>query len=197
MKCCNLRASTRTLVLEKTMNKILTFVIFSIYPCAKADVIVATAHKVSPSALKSMTAALDQAGARPSDEQGSPIFFTIQNNLVLSCPPSKPDLDGRGCNLRLLPTTPTRAGEIGFSIRKPVIKALLQTKAAEASTKISSVDANRLDEHLHFGNPLYTPPLNSPNEVDYYCAPEGEAGKKSWECYLSVRETLTQQPSAK
>lgn len=162
----------------------------SVSRAAFADVFVGIEHSVSPSVLKAIASAIERAGARPDDQQEFPLYLSIQDRLMLNCPAHKPDAAGNGCFLFVLPTNPVDRGEVSVSLRKPIFKSLLDRTAAEASDKIASVDPNATEDHLQFGNPLYTIPSGVIDGTHYYCAPEGHVGKREWKCFLSVSEML-------
>lgn len=104
----------------------------------------------------------------------------------------KPDNQGNGCYLVINPTTLASLGQIRLSLRKPIEKDLLVKKVIEVTEKVSATNANTTEDHLHVGNPLCSESNGMKDSTHYYCAPEGEAGKRSWQCYLSVAETLKQ-----
>jgi hypothetical protein len=159
---------------------------------AQGDVLVGIKHTINPSTLKATVAEIERAGARPAEQQEYPLYIEVQDNIILNCPAHKPDMAGDGCSIFFRPSSHVNRGDISFSIRKPVSKVLLSSKANEAAEKIEKIDPNTTEEHIQFGNPLYTLPSGIVDGTHYYCAPDGVVGKKSWKCYLSVAETLSQ-----
>ena len=158
---------------------------------ARADVVVGIEQEVSPTVLKSIPTYIDQAFSRPEEEQASAVYFTVQDKLVLSCPPHRPDATGHGCNLLLLPKAPAGRGDVRISLRKSIVKTLVAAKALEAFDRVTATDPNTALGEMYFGNPLYTLPVGQVDGTHYYCIAEGEPSQKTWKCYLSVAETLS------
>jgi hypothetical protein len=159
---------------------------------ANADVLVGIEHNLPIEKLQFIPKAIARAANREAPT--APVYFPVSDSIMLECPPLKPDSQGNGCYLLVDPTTTTSLGQLIFSLRKPVQKDLLVKKIVEITEKTSATNANTTEDHLHIGNPLYSQSNGMKDGTHYYCAPEGEAGKRTWQCYLSVAETIKQAP---
>ncbi len=176
---------------------LVVFVALAWVQLARADVFVGIEHAVSPVSLLSIADAISRAGARPEPQQAYALYLSIQDDVMLNCPARKPDAEGNGCSLFVTPTGVTPRGQVSMSLRKPIVKPLLIAKTNEAGERVATLDPNSTEEHLQFGNPLYVPDRGATDGTHYYCAPEGEPGKRAWRCYLSVSEMLSLRPAAK
>ena len=159
---------------------------------ANADVLMGIEHNLPIEKLQFIPKAIARAADR--EAPGSAVYFTISDSIMLGCPPLKPDSQGNGCYLLVNPTTTTGRGQLSFSLRKPIEKDLLAKKTVEITEKTSATSANTTEDHLHIGNPLYSQSNGMKDGTHYYCVPEGEAGKRTWQCYLNVAETIKQVP---
>lgn len=159
---------------------------------ANADVLFGIEHNLPVEKLQFIPKAIARAANR--EALSSPVYFTVSDSIMLGCPPLKPDSQGNGCYLLVKPTNTTSRGQLSFSLRKPIEKDLLDKKIVEITEKISATNANTTEDHLHIGNPLYSQSNGVKDGTHYYCVPEGEVGKRTWQCYLSVAETIKQVP---
>ena len=118
-------------------------------------------------------------------------YAVIQKGMVLICPPKQPNQDGVGCEISFRSDSPLTKGDLGLTIRKPVNKKLLDAVGFAATQQTESMDPNKTEAHLQFGNPLYSLPNGQIDGTHYFCAPEGDVGLRTWVCYLTVWESIT------
>lgn len=159
---------------------------------ANADVLVGIEHNLPIEKLQFISKAIELAANRESPDVV--VYLSVSNSIFVSCPPMKPDRHGNGCNLLISPASRASQGQVSFLLRKPLEKDVLIQKTKEIVEKLASTDANATTDHIHIGNPLYSALNGAKDSTHYYCVPEGEAGKKAWQCYLSASEEIGRSP---
>lgn len=158
----------------------------------EASILIGIEQKLTVDKLQFIANSLTRAGGRSDPMQEQTVYYEISDTILLQCSPYKPDKSGNGCDLVVNPVSQAKNGEISITIVKQIEKSLLIQKLFEIKEKVAGADANLTGEHLHIGNPLYSSLARAKDATHYYCAPEGQVGKKFWQCYLSIAETLSE-----
>lgn len=176
--------------------KSFVFLVSSLFSASSyGEVSFSYSYKFGPSYLQKLYDGLFRMQTREPDEQDLLAFATLSDgSLILPitamCFPQKPDASGKGCTVSAVQDPSPTNGQLNVTIRKPVEMPLLLSKLSEITTAIGSSDPNTAQGHLNFGNVLYNAADDTKGSSDYFCAPEGPSGAKTWQCYLSVREKI-------
>ena len=150
-------------------------------------------YNFKPAYLQKLYDGLVEAQNRDSDLQdliaSVPLFDgDVKLPLQAICFPRKPETDGKGCTVSALQDPQPIKGQLRVSIKKPVEMMILRAKLTEILTAVAANDPNKALGHLNFGNVLYNAADDTKGSSDYFCAPEGAASNKTWQCYLTVSE---------
>ncbi len=149
-------------------------------PTVSADVHISKEYPFPPSLIAELERSLQTAKDRGAELQEFPTAIPLQReeHVVLWCPAHTPDSRMQGCSLHF--TLPSQ----GFHLSLSKNLALPFT-SQQITQRLSALNPNTVTDHQQFGSPF------SPEQSfgsHYFCQPEGEAGSKTWQCYLYVHE---------